>query len=68
MASVPLADNAWGLAAIVCLFTVLIAPVTLTQYKYAAYLFIITLHTLIMCQCAPFSELACLSKHCSRTS
>ena len=53
MASVPLANNAWGLACVVCLFTFLVAPVTLTHYKYAAFLFIITLHTIILCQYAP---------------
>ena len=59
MASVPLANNAWGLACIVCAFTLLVAPVTLTPYKYAAFLFIITLHTLILCQCAPlYADLA----------
>ena len=54
MASVLLANSAWGLACIVCLFTLLIGPVTLTLYRYAAFLFIITLHTIILCQCAPW--------------
>ena len=53
MASVLLANSAWGLACIVCLFTLLIGPITLTLYKYAAFLFIITLHTIILCQCVP---------------
>lgn len=64
MASVPLADSAWGLACIVCLFTLLIGPITLTLYRYAAFLFIITLHTIILCQCVtpPFSGmLSCVS-------
>ncbi|KAK9831494.1 hypothetical protein WJX81_002371 [Elliptochloris bilobata] len=50
MASVQLASNAWALASIVCLFTLLIGPITLTTYKYAAFLFVITLHTIILCQ------------------
>ena len=62
MASVPLANNAWGLACIVCLFSFLIAPVTLTHYKYAAFLFIITLHTIILCQCAPSLVPSCLCR------
>ena len=51
MASVLLANSALGLACIVCLFTLLIGPITLTLYRYAAFLFIITLHTIILCQC-----------------
>ena len=54
MASPKVANNAPALAAIVCLFTLLIGPITLTVYKYAAFLFIITIHTLVLCQYASF--------------
>ena len=55
-----LATNPYALTAIVCTATFLVAPVTLTVYKYAAFLMLITFHSLILCQykCAPTSWLA----------
>ena len=59
MASVPLANNAPALAAIVCFATLLIGPITLSVYKYAAFLFIITLHTIVLCQCVNANPSSC---------
>ncbi len=53
MAGPQLANCAPALATIVCVATFVIGPITLTVYKYAAFLFLITLHTIILCQCAP---------------
>ena len=68
MASVVLASSAMGLACIVCLFTLLIGPITLTLYKYAAFLFLITLHTIILCQCVtpPFPSILSFC-HCLKS-
>ena len=50
-----LATNPYALTAIVCSATFVVAPVTLTVYRYAAFLTLITFHSLILCQykCAP---------------
>jgi hypothetical protein len=53
MAGPQLANCAPALATIVCVATFVIGPITLTVYKYAAFLFLITLHTIILCQCGP---------------
>ena len=57
-----LATNPYALTAIVCTATFLVAPITLTVYRYAAFLTLITFHSLILCQykCAPAS---CLPLH-----
>ena len=52
-----LATNPYALAAIVCAATFMVAPITLTVYRYAAFLTLITFHSLILCQykCDPIS-------------
>lgn len=53
-----LATNPYALTAVVCAATFVVAPITLTVYRYAAFLTLITFHSLILCQykCAPFSS------------
>ncbi|BDA49627.1 hypothetical protein COCOBI_14-2470 [Coccomyxa sp. Obi] len=48
-----LATNPYALVAIVCTVTALVAPVTLTVYKYAVFLMLITFDSLILCQYSP---------------
>ena len=52
-----LATNPYALTAIVCSATFVVAPITLTVYRYAAFLTLITFHSLILCQykCGPAS-------------
>ena len=45
-----LATNPYALTAIVCGATFVVAPVTLTVYRYAAFLTLITFMSLILCQ------------------
>lgn len=45
-----LADQPEALTAIVCAACCLLAPVTLTPYKYAVFLTLITFNSLILCQ------------------
>lgn len=45
-----LATQPEALAAIGCVVTFLIAPASLTRYKYAAFLTLVTFHSLILCQ------------------
>ena len=57
-----LATQPEALTAIVCGACCLLAPITLTPYKYAVFLTIITFNSLILCQyrCAlHLSELTC---------
>ena len=64
MAGPQLANCAPALATIVCVATLVVGPVTLTVYKYAAFLFLITLHTIILCQCAPCAASRALPPLC----
>ncbi len=50
-----LATQPEALTAIVCGACCLLAPITLTPYKYAVFLTIITFNSLVLCQyrCAP---------------
>ena len=45
-----LATNPYALIAIICTVTVVVAPLTLTEYKYAIFLMLITFDSLILCQ------------------
>ena len=45
-----LATEPCALVAIGCAATVLVAPTTLTKYKYAAFLALVAFHSLIFCQ------------------
>jgi hypothetical protein len=45
-----LATNPYALMAIVCTVTAIVAPITLTEYKYAIFLGLITFDSLILCQ------------------
>ena len=59
MAHPDLATDPFALTALVCTATCVIAPITLTVYRYAAFLTLITFHSLILCQykCAPWHAL-----------
>lgn len=61
-----LATNPYALTAIVCAATFMVAPITLTVYKYAAFLTLITFHSLILCQykCGPASCQPIVVMHC----
>ncbi|BDA49628.1 hypothetical protein COCOBI_14-2480 [Coccomyxa sp. Obi] len=48
-----LATDACALVAIGCGATLLIAPTTLTKYKYAVFLALVAFHSLILCQYRP---------------
>lgn len=50
MAHSGLATNPYALSALVCAATFVVAPITLTVYKYAAFLTLITFMSLILCQ------------------
>ena len=50
MAHSGLATNPYALTALVCAATFAVAPLTLTIYKYAAFLTLITFMSLILCQ------------------
>ena len=60
MAHPALATDPFALTALVCTATCVIAPITLTVYRYAAFLTLITFHSLILCQykCAPWHALS----------
>lgn len=45
-----LAQEPYALMAIVCTVTAIVAPITLTEYKYAIFLALITFDSLILCQ------------------
>jgi len=45
-----LATNPYALITLVCLMTAIVAPITLTVYKYAVFLMLITFDSLILCQ------------------
>lgn len=45
-----LATNPYALITLVCLMTAVVAPITLTVYKYAVFLMLITFDSLILCQ------------------
>lgn len=45
-----LATNPYALAVLVCTAAAILAPVTLTDYKYAAFLTMITFNSLVLCQ------------------
>ncbi len=45
-----LATNPYALCALVCMAAAILAPVTVTDYKYAAFLTMITFNSLVLCQ------------------
>jgi hypothetical protein len=45
-----LATNPYALAVLVCFASAAVAPITLTGYKYAAFLSLITFNSLVLCQ------------------
>ena len=64
MAHPALATDPFALTALVCTATCVIAPITLTVYRYAAFLTLITFHSLILCQykCAPSQGLISIAR------
>lgn len=58
-----LATQPEALTAIICAAVLLAAPVTLTPYKYAVFLTLITFDSLILCQYSCALPLPCMHEH-----